>query len=431
MPGIHGDQAKLRKPGDRAGYPLVVFGGGRPWHGVAGTHRMLATALSRYADILWVDLPVSPITPASTRYGTGRLPLPRLRPVADNVTALFPTVLPFHSRPGIRRTSPVLVRSQISWALRRMGRRPDAVLDARLGRMLGGWGEGVTNVLYGTDDFVAGAALMGISAERVRADERYSLDAADLVLAVSEPLRERWRALGAEVLLVPNGVRTEPYADLDRVAPAPDVTLPHPIAGVVGQLSARIDIALLEAVVAEGCSLLLVGPRDPRWEPERFVRLCARPEVQWVGFQPYESLPSYLKVIDVGLTPYVDSEFNRASFPLKTLEYLAAGRPTVSTDLPATRWLGTELVHITSDAGEFAKVARALADERLADQRSADRQGAPAGSLPQARQAFAEQHSWPARAEAVARAMRLPTVDITTGAAAGAGADEVACDIPA
>ncbi|GIH12935.1 hypothetical protein Raf01_11070 [Rugosimonospora africana] len=382
---------------------------------------MLATALTRYADILWVDLPVSPITRSSTRYGTGRIPMPRLRPVADNITALFPAVLPFHSRPGIRRTSPILVRSQISWALRRLGRRPDAVLDARLGRMLGGWGDGVTDVLYGTDDFVAGAALMGISAARVRADERYSLDAADLVMAVSEPLRDRWQALGADVLLVPNGVRTEPYADLDRVAPAPDVRLPRPIAGVVGQLSARIDIALLEAVVAGGCSLLLVGPCDPRWEPERFARLCARPEVQWVGFQPYESLPSYLGVIDVGLTPYVDSEFNRASFPLKTLEYLAAGLPTVSTDLPATRWLNTDLVRITSDVGEFAKTAAALGHERLADQRSGEGAGSAAGSLVRARRSFAEQHSWPARAEVVARAMKLSTVDITTGAETGAG----------
>jgi teichuronic acid biosynthesis glycosyltransferase TuaH len=378
--------------------PLIVFGAGRPWHGVAGTHRMLATALARYAEILWVDPPVSPVTRSDVRYGTGRLPLPRLRPVAERITALYPTVLPFHSRRGIRQTSPVLVRSQISWALRRLGRRPYAVLDGRLGRLLGGWGDGVRNVLYGTDDFVAGATLMGVAADHLRADERYSLATADLVLAVSTPLQERWGEQGAEVLLVPNGVRTESYADLDSVAPAPDVRLPHPIAGVIGQLSARIDLALLEAVVAEGCSLLLVGPGDPRWEPERFARLCAQPRVQWVGFQPYESLPGYLRAIDVGLTPYVDSEFNRASFPLKTLEYLAAGLPTVSTDLPATRWLDTDLVHITNDAAEFAKAARELAEDGGA-------------ALASARRAFAERHSWDARAETVAQAMGLIGTD--------------------
>ena len=64
----------------------------------------------------------------------------------------------------------------------------------------------------------------------------------------------------------------------------------------------------------------------------------------------FQELPSYLRVIDVGLTPYSQSDFNRASFPLKTLEYLAAGRPVVASDLPANRWLDTSHVSIAADA---------------------------------------------------------------------------------
>ncbi len=385
--------------------PLIVFGAGRPWHGVAGTHRMLTTALTAYADVLWVDPPVSPVTRSALRYGTGRAPVPRLRPVADHITALYPTVLPFHTRTGIRATSAGLVRAQIGWALRRLGHRPDAIVDARLGRLLGGWGTGVRSVLYGTDDYVAGAALMGLSTMRLLADERYSLDAADLVLAVSEPLRERWQELrhgrGTDVVLVPNGVQTEPYADLTRVTPAADVALPHPIAGVVGQLSARIDLNLLEAVLAQGVSLLLVGPCDPRWEPERFAALCRSPRVRWTGFRPYETLPGYLRHMDVGLTPYADTAFNRASFPLKTLEYLAAGLPTVSTDLPATRSLATDLVHVASDPTEFAQLARRLAEPSDAKH---------AAGLAARRRAFAEGHSWHSRATTVARSLGLTTV---------------------
>ena len=121
--------------------------------------------------------------------------------------------------------------------------------------------------------------------------------------------------------------------------------------GVVGHLTDRIDISLLEAVVDSGLSLLMVGPRDPRWEPERFERLIASPHVQWVGLKPFAALPGYLRLIDVGITPYQDTAFNRASFPLKTLEYLAAGRGAVSSDLPATRWLQTDLVQVASGPG--------------------------------------------------------------------------------
>jgi len=56
--------------------------------------------------------------------------------------------------------------------------------------------------------------------------------------------------------------------------------------------------------------------------------------VRWVGPQPYGALPGYLRLMDVGVVPYRDSAFNRGSFPLKTLEYLAAGRGVVATD----RW---------------------------------------------------------------------------------------------
>ena len=80
---------------------------------------------------------------------------------------------------------------------------------------------------------------------------------------------------------------------------------------MVGQLSARIDLRYLEAIAGADVSLLLVGPRQPGFEPERVARLLARDNVQWVGPKPFESLPSYLRMIDVGLTPYALSDFNR------------------------------------------------------------------------------------------------------------------------
>src|SRR5208283_3159702 len=97
--------------------------------------------------------------------------------------------------------------------------------------------------------------------------------------------------------------------------------------------------ALLEAVADTGQSLLLIGPRHPRFAVAAMDPLLARANVHWVGPQAFEDLPKYLSVVDVGLVPYVDSAFNRGSFPLKTLEYLAAGIPVVATDLPAIRWL--------------------------------------------------------------------------------------------
>jgi teichuronic acid biosynthesis glycosyltransferase TuaH len=371
---------------------LIVMCSGSPWDSMASSDRMLGAELLRHASVLFVEPHYSVL---SRGLAGPRSLVPRLDYPTDGLILLRPVALPFHTRKGVRVITPGLVRAQIRWALRRLGMRPHAVLDCRVGRLLGGWGSGVRNVLYGTDDYVSGAHVMGLDVAAVRRDEWATLSHADLVLAVSPTLATRWRDMGATVELLPNGVLADAYNDVDRAEPAPEVRLPHPIAGVLGHLSERIDMTLLEALVGADISLLLVGPHDPRWEPERFQRLIANARVAWVGQRPFADLPRYLQHIDVGITPYIDSEFNRASFPLKTLEYLAAGRPTVSTDLPASRWLNTDLVRLVAGPDQLVSAVRDAADERY------DRE------LVAARRALARQHSWQERGNKAAAAIGL------------------------
>jgi glycosyltransferase involved in cell wall biosynthesis len=171
------------------------------------------------------------------------------------------------------------------------------------------------------------------------------------------------------------------------------VDLPGPVAGFVGHINERMDLRLLEAVAGAGHSLLLVGPRDAGFEPARFEALLRHPRVRWVGPKPTALLPGYLRLIDVGLVPYTGSAFNRGSFPLKTLEYLAAGRAVVATDLPAARWLATDLVTIASGPGEFAAEAGRLLGRPRTPEEVARRRR------------FAAGHSWAGRAAALSAAI--------------------------
>jgi teichuronic acid biosynthesis glycosyltransferase TuaH len=208
-------------------------------------------------------------------------------------------------------------------------------------------------------------------------------------------LVDKWAAMGCQPRFIPNGVDERLFADTDRAPLPDDVHLPRPIAGFIGHLSERIDVALLEAVADRGCSLLLVGPRQRTFDLRRIDTLLARPNVRWVGAKPFASLPSYLRVIDVGLVPYADSAFNRGSFPLKTLEYLAGGRAAVATDLPAVRWLQTDLVTVATKPAAFADaVQSALAAPRPAE-------------LTRRRAAFAASHSWSQRAAELAAVLGI------------------------
>lgn len=380
--------------------PFVVVVSGVIWDGVKGSERQLTEALLAHADVLWVDPPVSPAMPASYRGGRdgGRHWRPLLRGVGSALTRLTPVALPGHTRPVIRSTTWPLVRVQMSWALRRVDRAPVAVLACSPHDVLGRWGAGVTDVLYGTDDWLAGARLMRLDAARLAREERAALARADVVLAVGPELAERWRGLGADPVLFPNGCDPDAYAAVPDLVPA-DVPagFPTPVAGVVGQLTDRIDVALLEAVADTGIGLVLVGPRDPAWEPQRAADLLARPNVCHRGPVPYAELPRWLARIDVGLTPYADTAFNRASFPLKTLEYLAAGRPVVSSDLPASRRLQAETAEVRT-AGEPGAFAGAVLE--------AAARSRPPG-LVAARRSVAQRHSWERRAEELAGLLGL------------------------
>lgn len=353
----------------------------------------MATALSRFADILWVDPAISPVTPKRFRHGSTCWPPRRPVPVGASILRITPSAPPFHSRGVLRQLTALLVRRQIRSTLGRLGRTPYAVVVSHLDDLLGDWGPDVLNVFYGTDDYVGGADLMGTARTRLEKEERRQLRLADTVIPISSPLADRWRNLGftGPLTLIPNGVNVEHYG-VDGIASA-EVDLPKPVAGFVGHLSARIDIGLLESVVNAGCSLLLVGPHNPQWEACRFQELVTHHRVKWVGPVPFDDLPRYLRSMDIGITPYADSAFNRASFPLKTLEYLAAGKPAVSTDLPAVRWLATDLIDVAG-RDNFGQIVltRAKQDNRFAAKDRID---------------FAASHSWIRRAETFAKALGI------------------------
>lgn len=370
----------------------IVFCAGNAWDGHTASDHHVARYLSTRRPVLYVDPPVSFATALRNPRIRHSLREPRLRLVQPGLARLTPVVQPGMRRPGMS--------SLTEWLTRRLIRRAVASLGARTSVRILATGlclyeprTAERRVLYLTDDFLAGASLFHVSARRIARDEERLRELAEQIITVSPTLADRWRQWGCEVSVVPNGCDFDRFAATDAAPDPRDVRLRRPIAGFVGQINDRIDLSLLEAVADTGHSLLLVGPISTLSERKRFERLLTRPNVQWVGAKPFEEMPSYLKVMDVGLTPYTDTAFNRASMPLKTIEYLAAGRAVVASDLPAARFLATEFVSLASAPAEFAEATVRLL-EATSD---------PA--LVSARRAFASRHSWSVRAAEFAAAI--------------------------
>jgi teichuronic acid biosynthesis glycosyltransferase TuaH len=369
---------------------LIVMIAGTSWDGIWHSERHVATHLAKRGPVLWVDPPMSVLTPLRDRATLKALREDRLRQVAPNIIRLTPVTVPGVSRPVLREIALRHARRSVRRAVARIGLPVHATIVASLKDMLDVV-PGAQRVFYGTDDFVAGAKLMGTDAAWLEQLERRVLDSADVVIAISPELREKWSAHHDNIAVIANGCDAPHFASADAAPRPADVTLPGPVAGFVGHMSERIDIDMLEAVADTGVSLLLVGPRQPTFEIAKLDALLARPNVTWVGPKSFPELPSYLGMIDVGLTPYRQSAFNRASVPLKTLEYLAAGRPVVASDLPAHRSLDTPHVAIAGTPAEFAQRTQALLRQPARPAEAAERR------------ALGERHSWAARTADIAR----------------------------
>lgn len=376
---------------------LVVFCAGNAWDGNRYPDQHMAERLAQYAPVLYVDPPLSVASAWRTRKAGTPIPGLGVGLIGDRLARVTPFAPPYAGRRGVRTISEAATRATIRRALRTLGRpKVHAVVASSFAPVFGVAGED-RRVFYSTDDFVAGAELIKVSVEDLLRHEARQVAAADTVVVCSPNLEERYRAMGLEPLLVPNGCDDQLFAETDSAPLPTDVTLPAPIAGFVGHLTDRIDLAMLEAVADRGISLLLVGAPSPSFDMRRLDSLVARPNVQSVGAKPFEDLPSYLRVTDVGLLPYGDSEFNRGSFPLKMLEYLAAGRATVATGLPAVRWLDTELIDIADDPEAFADAVYSAASRERTPQ------------LVDERRRFASLHSWSGRAREMAEILGLPT----------------------
>ena len=139
--------------------------------------------------------------------------------------------------------------------------------------------------------------------------------------------------------------------------------IPHPRLGFYGVIDERLDIELVDKIAEArpDWHIVLVGPIvkiDPKSLPQR-------PNIHYPGPKVYDELPQYLGSWDVALMPFAINESTRFISPTKTPEYMAGGRPVVSTPIrDVVRSYGNSaIVHIAAEADDFIEaIAAALHD---------------------------------------------------------------------
>jgi len=196
------------------------------------------------------------------------------------------------------------------------------------------------------DHFEAGGAGHARSAAR----ERRHLGAYDLVTGVSPTVVASLADAAPDAVVVRNGCDAEHFGRTPSSTGDRRSTL-----GFLGGVGWRVDVPLLAAVARArpDWRLLIIGEAAPGV-------LADLPNVEQLGRVPYEAVPEALAPVDVGLVPYLDNAFNRASFPLKVFEYLAAGRPVVSSPVDALQGMDPFVRVVSGLDATVAAVAAAL-----------------------------------------------------------------------
>ncbi|KAA3513122.1 UDP-galactopyranose mutase [Agrobacterium rosae] len=154
----------------------------------------------------------------------------------------------------------------------------------------------------------------------------------------------------------PSGVDVAHFhaARKDRQEPADQMSIPGPKVGYYGVIDERLDLALIEAVAKARpqLSFVIIGP-VAKIALEDLPRAA---NIHYLGQKNYSELPAYLSGWDAALMPFALNSSTQFISPTKTPEYLAAGRPVVSTAITdVIRHYGdVEGVFVAADAEGFA-----------------------------------------------------------------------------
>lgn len=192
---------------------------------------------------------------------------------------------------------------------------------------------------------------------QIRGRERKLLAAADVVFAGGRRLWESKKQQNDNCYFYGCGVDVSHFSKArqeDTQIPADIAGLRKPVLGYFGVIDERMDYELLVklADANPGWSIAMVGPTI------KVDRVPQRPNIHWLGQRNYTELPAYCKAFDVCLMPFALNEATEFINPTKALEYMATGKPIVSSAVADVVTNFGMVVSIAKSHEEFISLCR-------------------------------------------------------------------------
>jgi glycosyltransferase involved in cell wall biosynthesis len=191
--------------------------------------------------------------------------------------------------------------------------------------------------------------------ENLKIKESELMKLADIVFTGGHSLYESKKYLHKNMYPFPSSIDKTHFlrARIAGVHPEDQATIPYPRIGFYGVIDERMDIELLQelAVKKPDWQLIILGP-VVKIDPATLPQL---PNIHYLGNKSYAELPDYLRGWDVAMLPFAINESTKFISPTKTPEYLAGGKPVVSTPITdvVNPYEKNGLVYIGSTSADF------------------------------------------------------------------------------
>lgn len=339
------------------------------WTGDPLSKTHLMRVLAKDNRILWINAIANRMPTASSKdfsriFTKLKSYTEPIREVEPNIFVFNPLAFPSYGNKTILKVNQSFLAGQIRKAMRKLGFKNavNIVFNPAAGMIAGRLGESEL-IYYCVDEYTA---FTGAS-RGLKAIEDDLFRRADLVIVSAEKLFESKKDFNENTFVIRHGTDWRHFRTaLDPATEIPKeiADLPHPIIGFHGLLADWVDFELIKKVAGHfsGGSFVLIG-KIAVDAAQKVKILDGIANVHFLGRRPYAELPAYCKGFDVALNPFAINELTLAANPLKVREYLAAGLPVVSTDIPEVRVLEDCLVGTGHD-DFIAKIESALANPK-------------------------------------------------------------------
>ena len=203
----------------------------------------------------------------------------------------------------------------------------------------------------------SGMGLLRKSA--VKKYESKTLLKSDVVLAVSKKLCDRRVIVNRNTHYLPWAAEYILFCKDSAEMPNEMMSIKKPIVGFAGHIWGIFDLDIIAKLseTFKNSSIVIVGSLRhllPRGYKREFLNVMKRANIRWLGPRKHDDLPKYLKFFDVCIMPYIIDDWTITCSPGKFYQYLAAGKPIVSTDLPeVSRYYDDDIVKIARSSEEF------------------------------------------------------------------------------